>query len=98
MVTYGHIGNGGLHAALVIDPAVPSEVEAALTVAEQIHDLAHRLNGTVTGEHGVGMVRARYMPGEHGAALDAMQAVKQALDPRGIMNPGKMWPDPAPAA
>lgn len=93
IVTYGHIGNGGLHAALVVDPAVPAEVEAALRVADQIHEMAHRLNGTVTGEHGVGIVRAQYVPGEHGASLAVMKRIKQALDPKGIMNPGKMWPE-----
>lgn len=93
VVTYGHIGNGGLHAALVIDPAVPAEVEAALRTAEEIHALAHSLNGTVTGEHGVGIVRARHMPYEHGASLTVMRRLKDALDPKGIMNPGKIWPD-----
>jgi len=77
----------------VIDPAVPAEVEAALRVADQIHEMAHRLNGTVTGEHGVGIVRAQYVPGEHGASLAVMKRIKQALDPKGIMNPGKMWPE-----
>ncbi len=91
VVTYGHIGNGGLHAALVIDPAVPEEVEAALRVADEIHELAHALNGTVTGEHGVGIVRKKYMAGEHGPALDVMKQVKSSLDPKGILNPGKMW-------
>jgi len=93
VVTYGHIGNGGLHAAMVIDPARPEEVAAALRVEAEIHELAHSLNGTVTGEHGVGMVRAGYMPYEHGPALEVMKVLKKALDPKGIMNPGKMWPD-----
>jgi glycolate oxidase len=93
VVTYGHIGNGGLHAALVIDPASPEEVAAALTVADEIDELAGALGGTVTGEHGVGIVRAGYMPHEHGRSLDVMKQIKQALDPKGIMNPGKMWPE-----
>lgn len=94
VVTYGHIGNGGLHAALVIDPADPAQVQAAWNVVEEIHALAHALNGTVTGEHGVGVVRAKYMPYEHGPALDVMRQVKQSLDAEGILNPGKMWPEP----
>lgn len=93
VVTYGHIGNGGLHSALVIDPASPDEVASALIVADEIDELAGALGGTVTGEHGVGIVRAGYMPREHGPGLDVMKQIKQALDPKGIMNPGKMWPE-----
>jgi FAD/FMN-containing dehydrogenase len=68
-------------------------------VADAIHDLALRMGGTVTGEHGVGVVRAAYMPREHGPALATMRRIKQALDPKGIMNPGKIFPpEDAPAS
>jgi glycolate oxidase len=97
VVTYGHIGNGGLHAALVIDPAVAEEVAAALAMAHEIDEMAGALGGTVTGEHGVGIVRSDYMPREHGPSLGVMKQVKQALDPKGILNPGKMWPESAPS-
>jgi glycolate oxidase len=93
VVTYGHIGNGGLHTALVIDPAAPDEVAAALATAHEIDELAIALGGTVTGEHGVGIARSVYMPREHGSSLDVMAQIKQTLDPKGIMNPGKMWPE-----
>jgi len=91
-VTYGHIGGGGLHAGLLIEPANPEEIARVQALADAIHQLALDLGGTVTGEHGVGVVRAAYMPREHGAALATMWAIKRALDPHGIMNPGKLFP------
>jgi glycolate oxidase len=91
--TYGHIGSGNVHSAFVIDPRDPDEVERVLKASNDIHDLALAMGGTVTGEHGVGLVRAQYMGREHGAALPVMQAIKRALDPLGIMNPGKLLPE-----
>lgn len=93
VVTYGHIASGNLHAAPVIDMASEEERERVRFVADEIHQMALRLGGTVTGEHGVGMTRRAYMEQEHGGALAAMLAIKQALDPKGIMNPGKLFPD-----
>lgn len=90
--TYGHIGSGNIHSAFVIDPRDPDEVDRVLKASDAIHELALRMNGTVTGEHGVGNVRAQFMAREHGPALAVMQAVKAALDPLGIMNPGKLLP------
>jgi glycolate oxidase len=49
------------------------------------------MGGSTTGEHGVGIARASYMPEEHGKALEVMWAIKKAIDPKGIMNPGKIW-------
>jgi glycolate oxidase len=93
IVTYGHIGGGNLHAALVIDTSHDEEIRRAEQAADDIHLLALRLGGTVTGEHGVGLARRQYMRQEHGPALDVMKCIKQALDPQGIMNPGKVLPE-----
>lgn len=91
VVVYGHIGDGNLHTAPVIDPEVPEEVARANALADGIHRLAIELGGSTTGEHGVGLVRAGYSPLEHGRAVHTMAAVKKALDPNGILNPGKLF-------
>jgi glycolate oxidase len=98
IATYGHIGGGGLHPGHLINARDPDEVRRVLLVADEVHDLALRMGGTVTGEHGVGAARAGYMEREHGPALETMRRLKQALDPRGIMNPGKIFPDAATGA
>jgi glycolate oxidase len=90
IATYGHIGGGDLHPGHLIDARDPDEIARVLEVADEIHRLALRMGGTVTGEHGVGLVRAPYMAAEHGEALDVMRQLKRALDPKGIMNPGKI--------
>ena len=95
VATYGHIGGGGMHPGHLIDPFNPDEVRRVLQVAHAIHELALEMGGTVTGEHGVGLVRAPYMAAEHGEALAVMRQIKQALDPKNIMNPGKIVADPA---
>jgi len=92
VVNYGHIGDGNVHTAPVIDPENPKEVEAANKLVDEIHKLAVTLGGTTTGEHGVGAVRAQYAELEHGAAVKVMRSVKKTLDPKGLMNPGKMFP------
>jgi glycolate oxidase len=96
IATYGHIGGGNLHPGHLIDMRDPDEIRRVLRVAEEIHELALGMGGTVTGEHGVGAARAPYMSREHGPALDVMRAIKRALDPKGIMNPAKIFPDDAP--
>ena len=92
---YGHVGDGNLHAAPIIDMRDPAQVEHAKALVEEIHELALRLGGTTTGEHGVGLVRAAYMAREHGPALGVMQRIKHVLDPGHRMNPGKMALDPS---
>ena len=96
IATYGHIGGGSLHPGHLIDGRDPDEVRRVLLVADDIHALALRMGGTTTGEHGVGAVRARFMAEEHGPALDTMRRLKRALDPQGIMNPGKIFPEDSP--
>ncbi|HEV8634069.1 MAG TPA: FAD-linked oxidase C-terminal domain-containing protein [Chloroflexota bacterium] len=92
IATYGHIGSGNLHPGHLIDARDPDEVRRVLQVADAVHDLALRMGGTTTGEHGVGAVRTAFMEREHGPALETMRRIKRALDPKGIMNPGKIWP------
>ena len=79
-------------ACSLIDPRDADEVERVTKAADELHHLAIDMGGTVTGEHGVGLVRTGYMAREHGPALAAMQAIKRALDPLNIMNPGKLIP------
>jgi FAD/FMN-containing dehydrogenase len=80
-----------VHSAILIDPSDADEVRRADEFADRMHRLAIEVGGTVTGEHGTGAVRSAYMRAEHGDALDAMRRVKDAFDPQGIMNPGKIF-------
>ena len=87
----GHVGDGNFHLTIALDPAVPAEVEAV----EQLHDrLVHRaiaMEGTCTGEHGVGYGKAHFLHVEHDAETMAMmRRIKDAMDPLGLMNPGKV--------
>lgn len=86
----GHVGDGNFHAILLVDPTDATEMQEAKRLAARMADRALRLGGTVTGEHGIGMGKLSHMPAEHGEAWDVMGAVKQALDPLNLMNPGKM--------
>lgn len=91
----GHVGDGNFHMLLLYDPALPAEREAAERMSQSIADLSIRLGGTATGEHGIGLHKMAAMRTEHDpVALAAMAALKRTLDPRGIMNPGKIIPDP----
>lgn len=91
VIFYGHFGDGNVHTAIVIDPTDPDQVRRADELADRLHQLSIDVGGTVTGEHGTGAVRQRYMEREHGAAFELMKRIKVALDPNGIMNPGKIF-------
>ncbi len=86
----GHAGDGNLHTIIFF----PSDDEAGQARAQELNDrlVAHALtlDGTSTGEHGVGLGKQKYMQKEHGAALDLMRQLKTTLDPNGILNPGKV--------
>jgi len=87
----GHVGDGNFHCAPVIDVGDPAEVAAVQAFMERLVRRALAMDGTSTGEHGVGQGKMKYLLAEHGAAaLDVMRAVKRALDPHDIMNPGKI--------
>jgi D-lactate dehydrogenase (cytochrome) len=87
----GHIGDGNFHLSVMVDLNDANEVNRAKGLNERLVERALRMDGTSTGEHGVGQGKMKYMEREHGpAALAAMAAIKRALDPQNIMNPGKI--------
>lgn len=90
----GHVGDGNFHAALIFDPTIPGEFEKVDEAAHRMVERAISLDGTCTGEHGVGIGKRMYLRSELGdGTLAVMKTLKKALDPRGIMNPGKLYPD-----
>ncbi|WP_417741441.1 FAD-binding oxidoreductase [Salipiger sp.] len=88
----GHVGDGNFHAILLIDPDKPEELEEAKRLSHRMAERALALGGTCTGEHGVGLGKMAYMAAEHGDGWQVMGEIKRALDPKGIMNPGKLVP------
>ncbi len=88
----GHVGDGNFHSVLMPRPDDPAEEAAAKRLAARMAERALRLGGTVTGEHGIGLGKLGYMQAEHGEAWAVMGALKRALDPAGILNPGKLVP------
>lgn len=91
----GHVGDGNFHAILLVDPSRPAEVVIAKALAHRMAERSLRLGGTITGEHGVGFGKLGLMQAEHGAGWQVMGAVKAALDPLNLMNPGKLVPGQA---
>jgi D-lactate dehydrogenase (cytochrome) len=90
---FGHVGDGNFHALILVDPHNPDEVERAEAVAHRLAERAIAMQGSCTGEHGIGLTKQHFMAVEHGAnAVSVMQAIKAALDPKQLMNPGKIFP------
>lgn len=86
----GHVGDGNFHALLLPTTGDAAQWERAQQLAGNMAERALRLGGTVSGEHGIGMGKLKYMAREHGEAWAVMGAIKSALDPMGVMNPGKL--------
>jgi D-lactate dehydrogenase (cytochrome) len=87
----GHVGDGNFHVLPLVDPDDPAEVEAATQFLKRLVERALDMEGTCTGEHGVGQGKMKYLAAEHGeGALDMMRMIKRALDPQNLMNPGKI--------
>lgn len=94
----GHVGDGNFHVLLLVDTDNPTEIATAEDIIGRLAKRAIEMDGTCTGEHGIGQGKQKYMQQEHGNALVLMQAIKAALDPNNILNPGKIWPHPIPAS
>ena len=88
---FGHAGDGNLHVVLVGDPAVPAEWSLLEEINDAVVMRAVELGGTCTGEHGVGIGKRKFMRREHGEGLELMRQIKMLLDPKGLMNPGKIF-------
>ncbi|HYF60908.1 MAG TPA: FAD-linked oxidase C-terminal domain-containing protein [Burkholderiaceae bacterium] len=88
----GHVGDGNFHAILLVNPDDPAEIELAERLNDEIVRLAISMGGTCTGEHGIGLHKIGYLVEEAGDdAVDLMRRIKHALDPDGLMNPGKIF-------
>ncbi len=87
----GHVGDGNFHVIFVVDPNKPEEMEEANRLNDRLVARALAMGGTCTGEHGIGLGKIDALQTELGDAVDLMRAVKQALDPQNIMNPGKIF-------
>jgi D-lactate dehydrogenase (cytochrome) len=87
----GHVGDGNFHTCVIVDPDDPDDVARAEEFHSRLVERALAHDGTCTGEHGIGYGKSRFLAAEHGeAAVEMMRAIKRALDPDGIFNPGKV--------
>jgi D-lactate dehydrogenase len=92
-INFGHAGNGNLHVNLLVDANDASQLERAHACLGEIFDLVIALDGTLSGEHGIGSEKRDFVPREiDSATLEIMRSVKRAFDPNGILNPGKIFP------
>ncbi len=87
----GHVGDGNFHTLILVDPDAPAEIDRAKALHERMVLRALDLDGTSTGEHGIGTGKIAFLERELGDAVDLMRSIKRALDPAGIMNPGKIF-------
>lgn len=90
VATFGHIGDGNLHATFIMNPTVSEHWDKVKKIALEFIDMTLRFNGTVSAEHGVGMAKSPYIHRQVGEGLEVMKSIKTALDPNNILNPGKM--------
>jgi D-lactate dehydrogenase (cytochrome) len=90
LMTYGHAGDGNLHTSTAVPSADAEALSRAEALVEGLISFALSVGGTATAEHGIGLAKKRFLQLEHGPAVEVMQALKTALDPNGILNPGKI--------
>ena len=90
IATYGHASDGNLHTKMLLDPLDKDEWDRGVKAVSEIFDVCIELGGTVTGEHGVGISKAPDFQKERATELSTIRAIKQAFDPKNILNPGKL--------
>ena len=96
IVNFGHAGNGNIHVNLLVDPEDPQQMQAAEQCLDEVFALVLKLRGSLSGEHGIGLVKRAFVDREiEPETLDLMRRIKTQFDPAGILNPGKGFPDPA---
>ncbi len=88
----GHVGDGNFHVVFPLDPNRPEELKEAQRLSQLFVEYALQMDGTCTGEHGIGLGKIEVLKQEHGLGVDVMYAIKKSLDPQNIMNPGKVIP------
>jgi len=88
---FGHAGDGNLHVVMAGDPADEAQWNKLETVNQLVVEKAIALGGTCTGEHGIGIGKRKFMALEHGASYQLMKRIKDLIDPKGLMNPGKIF-------
>jgi glycolate oxidase len=94
---FGHAGDGNLHPNILFDKRDPEQVSKMKRAAAEIFEVSVRLGGTLSGEHGVGSLKRAFLEQDLGPiSIDVMSGIKQALDPKNILNPGKVVPGPVP--
>jgi D-lactate dehydrogenase (cytochrome) len=86
----GHVGDGNFHVVFALDPHRPEELKEAQRLSQLFVEYALQMDGTCTGEHGIGLGKIEALKQEHGLGVDVMYAIKKSLDPQNIMNPGKV--------
>jgi len=90
--TFGHMGDGNLHPTFLTDERNAPEMERVEHAMQEIFDYALKLGGTITGEHGVGVAKKKFLPGALGDnSLDLLRQLKNTLDPHWLLNPGKIF-------
>ncbi|HZG72823.1 MAG TPA: FAD-linked oxidase C-terminal domain-containing protein [Chondromyces sp.] len=87
----GHVGDGNFHAAFGVNPGDPDEMKRFKEMNRKIVEYALEQNGTCSGEHGIGLGKKEYLSLQHRTSLDVMKSIKQVFDPKGILNPGKIF-------
>ncbi len=91
---FGHVGDGNFHLVVLVDRDNPQDMAEAAWIGTRVVERAIALEGTCTGEHGIGLGKRKYLVAEHGAvAVDVMRMLKTALDPHNLLNPGKILPE-----
>ena len=90
----GHVGDGNFHVAFLLDPDDAASIAQAEALNARVVEDALARGGTCTGEHGIGYGKLGYLEREHGDLIPLYRGIKQLFDPNGIMNPGKVVPEP----